>query len=177
MKPGVIARYVDYCDTFDNDTKETQFVDQDFLLTGGEPRKQFGDERKRVSSQCIDVGLQRFKEIVVGTVLREGLAGVNFTKHTSAYEEKATINEKVNILLCQRECATLLNPKLESSNSVSLATYVGFASKIAKARFRPSALDTPGKTRTRRAKVSMHLDKFVGLREQERIASLSNFNR
>ena len=129
-----------------------------------------------MSSQCIDVGLQRFKEIVVGTVLREGLAGVNFTKHTSAYEEKATINEKVNIL-CQRERATLLNPKLESSNSVSLATYVGFASKIAKARFRPSALDTPGKTRTRRAKVSMHLDKFVGLREQERIASLSNFNR
>ena len=177
MKPGIIARYVDYCDTFDNDTKETQFVDEDFLLTGGEPRKQFGDERKRVSSQCIDVGLQRFKESVVGTVLREGLAGVNFTKHTSAHEEKATINEKVNILLCQRECATLLNPKLESSNSVSLATYVGFASKIAKARFRPSALDTPGKTRTRRAKVSMHLDKFVGLREQERIASLSNFNR
>ena len=177
MKPGIIARYVDYCDTFDNDTKETQFVDEDFLLTGGEPRKQFGDERKRVSSQCIDVGLQRFKESVVGTVLREGLAGVNFTKHTSAHEEKATRNEKVNILLCQRECATLLNPKLESSNSVSLATYVGFASKIAKARFRPSALDTPGKTRTRRAKVSMHLDKFVGLREQERIASLSNFNR
>jgi Cdc6-like AAA superfamily ATPase len=177
MKPGIIARYVDYCDTFDNDTKETQFVDEDFLLTGGEPRKQFGDERKRVSSQCIDVGLQRFKESVVGTVLREGLAGVNFTKHTSAHEEKATINEKVNILLCQRECATLLNPKLESSNSVSLATYVGFASKIAKARFRPSALDTPGKTRARRAKVSMHLDKFVGLREQERIASLSNFNR
>ena len=177
MKPGIIARFVDYCDTFDNDTKETQFVDEDFLLTGGEPRKQFGDERKRVSSQCIDVGLQRFKESVVGTVLREGLAGVNFTKHTSAHEEKATRNEKVNILLCQRECATLLNPKLESSNSVSLATYVGFASKIAKARFRPSALDTPGKTRTRRAKVSMHLDKFVGLREQERIASLSNFNR
>ena len=177
MKPGIIARYVDYCDTFDNDTKETQFVDEDFLLTGGEPRKQFGDERKRVSSQCIDVGLQRFKESVVGTVLREGLAGVNFTKHTSAHEEKATRNEKVNILLCQRECATLLNPKLESSNSVSLATYVGFASKIAKARFRPSALDTPGKTRARRAKVSMHLDKFVGLREQERIASLSNFNR
>ena len=177
MKPGIIARYVDYCDTFDNDTKETQFVDEDFLLTGGEPRKQFGDERKRVSSQCIDVGLQRIKESVVGTVLREGLAGVNFTKHTSAHEEKATRNEKVNILLCQRECATLLNPKLESSNTVSLATYVGFASKIAKARFRPSALDTPGKTRTRRAKVSMHLDKFVGLREQERIASLSNFNR
>ena len=177
MKPGIIARYVDYCDTFDNDTKETQFVDEDFLLTGGEPRKQFGDERKRVSSQCIDVCLQLFKESVVGTVLREGLADVNFTKHTSAHEEEATINEKVNILLCQRECATLLNPKLESSNSVSLATYVGFASKIAKARFRPSALDTPGKTRTRRAKVSMHLDKFVGLREQERIASLSNFNR
>jgi len=181
LKPGVLARCVDYCDAFDSDTKETQFVDEDFLLTGGEPRKQFGDERKRVSSQCVDVGLQRFREKIVGTVLREGFtdaAAIDFIKRAREEgDEKATSKNEKDILLRQREFATLLNPKLESSNSVSLASYVGFASKIAKARFKPTALDTPGKTRTRRAKLSMHLDKFVGVREQEQIASLSNFNR
>jgi len=181
LKPGVLARCVDYCDAFDSDTKETQFVDEDFLLTGGEPRKQFGDERKRVSSQCVDVGLQRFREKIVGTVLQEGFtdaAAIDFIKRAREEgDEKATSKNEKDILLRQREFATLLNPKLESSNSVSLASYVGFASKIAKARFKPTALDTPGKTRTRRAKLSMHLDKFVGVREQEQIASLSNFNR
>ena len=42
-------------------------------------------------------------------------------------EKKATSDEN-DILFRQREHATLLNPKLASSNSVSLATYVGFAS-------------------------------------------------
>ena len=181
VKPGVLARYIDYCDTFNSDTKETQFIDEDFLLTGGEPRKQFGDERKRVSSQCIDVGLQRFKENVVGTVLREGgftdAAAIDFTERARKEGEKKATSDENDILFRQREHATLLNPKLASSNSVSLATYVGFASKIAKARFQPTALDTPGKTRTRRAKLSMHLDKVVGVREQEQIANLSNFNR
>ena len=181
LKPGVLARYIDYCDTFNSDTKETQFIDEDFLLTGGEPRKQFGDERKRVSSQCIDVGLQRFKENVVGTVLREGgftdAAAIDFTERARKEGEKKATSDENDILFRQREHATLLNPKLASSNSVSLATYVGFASKIAKARFQPTALDTPGETRTRRAKLSMHLDKVVGVREQERIANLSNFNR
>ena len=181
VKPGVLARYIDYCDTFNSDTKETQFIDEDFLLTGGEPRKQFGDERKRVSSQCIDVGLQRFKENVVGTVLREGgftdAAAIDFTERARKEGEKKATSDENDILFRQREHATLLNPKLASSNSVSLATYVGFASKIAKARFQPTALDTPGKTRTRRAKLSMHLDKVAGVREQEQIANLSNFNR
>ena len=181
VKPGVLARCIDYCDTFNSDTKETQFIDEDFLLSGGEPRKQFGDERKRVSSQCIDVGLQRFKENVVGTVLCEGgftdAAAIDFTERARKEGEKKAISDENDILFRQREHATLLNPKLASSNSVSLATYVGFASKIAKARFQPTALDTPGKTRTRRAKLSMHLDKVVGVREQEQIANLSNFNR
>mgnify|MGYP002630775164 FL=1 len=168
LKSGVLARY--------NDCED---IDEDFLLTGKEPRKQLCDERKRISSQCADFAMKMLSEKIVPDVLHEGFdKELNFADRLHKHESKMqVVVDEQDILYRQRKHATLLNSKLETSSGISLATYIGFASKIAKARFQSTALDTPGKTRTRRAKVSFHLDKFVNVEAQVFLAQLSNFNQ